>query len=74
VTFNGSTTTYVSNVTWYPFGPSASIVYNNGVTQPARTMSSTGCVLHRSRATVSPHGGPAVHGCRAGGERELPKP
>jgi hypothetical protein len=33
VTFNGNTTTYVTNVTWYPFGPPSSIVYNNGVTQ-----------------------------------------
>jgi hypothetical protein len=33
VTFNGSTTTYVSNVSWYPFGPPAAIMYNNGVTQ-----------------------------------------
>jgi RHS repeat-associated protein len=33
VTFNGSTTTLVSNVSYYPFGPPNTIVYNNGLTQ-----------------------------------------
>jgi RHS repeat-associated protein len=33
VTFNGTTTTLVSNVSYYPFGPPNTIVYNNGLTQ-----------------------------------------
>jgi len=33
VTFNGTTTTSVSSVTYEPFGPPNSIVYNNGLTQ-----------------------------------------